>query len=205
VKREPLLSTPAASPVQRAERSTTRYRISCAGRLEAGGDVADIEVSGLLADSVAVAEGKLYIQGGGWNRIMVGSLPARHDRIGIGLLLRATGGLQGSHRFELRVLDPDDRELTIGSEGAVRRPSGEVTIHGSRGDEEIVLPLAINLDGMVLERPGTYQLVVAVDGKDGLTLAFTVQVRSGTEAPVVAAGTSEPRAQPRGNMMTFAA
>jgi hypothetical protein len=150
--------------------------------------MADIEVSGFLADSVAVAEGKLYIQGGGWNRIMVGSLPARHDRIGIGLLLRATGGLHGSHRFELRVLDPDDRELTLGSDGAARRPGGEVTIHGSPGDDEIVLPLAINLDGMVLERAGRYRLVVAVDGRDRLTLAFTVQLRSGTEAPVSGGG-----------------
>jgi hypothetical protein len=151
--------------------------------------MADIEVSGFLADSVAVAEGKLYIQGGGWNRIMVGSLPARHDRIGIGLLLRATGGLLGSHRFELRVLDPDDRELTLGaSEGVARRPGGEVTIRGIPGGDEIVLPLAINLDGMVLERPGGYQLVVAVDGKDRLTLAFTVQLRSGTEAPVSGGG-----------------
>jgi hypothetical protein len=148
----------------------------------------DIEVSGLLADSVAVAQGKLYIQGGGWNRIMVGSLPARHDRIGIGLVLRADGAVRGPHRFELRVLDPDDRELTLGSDGAARRPGGEVTLQGGSTDEEVAIPLAINLDGMVLERPGTYRLVVSIDGEDRLTLGFTVQLRSGTEAPVSGGG-----------------
>jgi len=150
--------------------------------------MSDFEVSGFLADSVAVAEGKLYIHGGGWNRIMVGSLPARHDRIGIGLLLRASGAARGPHRFELRVLDPDDRELTLGADGSVRRPGGEVTLQGGASDEEVAIPLAINLDGMVLERAGRYRLVVSVDGRDRLTLAFMVQVRSGTTAPVSGSG-----------------
>jgi len=150
--------------------------------------MSDIEVSGFLADSVAVAEGKLYIQGGGWNRIMVGSLPARHDRIGIGLQLRADGTVRGPHRFELRVLDPDDRELTLGADGDVRRPGGEVTIQGGSGVEDIAIPLAINLDGMVLERPGRYRLVVSVDGEDRLMLAFVVQLRTGTQAPVSGSG-----------------
>lgn len=150
--------------------------------------MSDIEVGGFLADSVAVAEGKLYIHGGGWNRIMVGSLPARHDRIGIGLLLRADGTVRGPHRFELRVLDPDDRELTLGADGGARRPGGEVTLQGGLGGEEIAIPLAINLDGMVLERPGRYRLIVSVDGDDRLTLGFTVQLRTGTAAPVSGGG-----------------
>ena len=40
-----------------------------------------MEVDGFLADSVVVAEGKLYAQGAGWNTISVQSLPAVHDRV----------------------------------------------------------------------------------------------------------------------------
>ncbi len=150
-----------------------------------------IRAEGFLADSVVAAEGKLYVQGAGWNRIVVGAFPARHDRIGIALLLRAEPTARGSHRFELRVLGPDGRELPFGgSGGAEIRPSGEVTIRGgpAHDAEETVIPLAINLDGMVFEHPGPYRFVLSVDGEDRLTLRFGVQLRAGETPPVSGGG-----------------
>ncbi len=52
----------------------------------------DIELDAFLADSVASVQGKLYALGAGWNRIAVALFPARHDRVGIGLLVRIPAG-----------------------------------------------------------------------------------------------------------------
>src|SRR5438477_533073 len=46
-----------------------------------------MDVDAFLADSVVVADGKLFAQGAGWNMISVQGLPAQHDRIGIGLII----------------------------------------------------------------------------------------------------------------------
>jgi hypothetical protein len=37
----------------------------------------------MLADAVALADGKLYIQGGGWNAITASQMPAIHPAIGL--------------------------------------------------------------------------------------------------------------------------
>lgn len=46
-----------------------------------------MDVTAFLADSVTVADGKLYVQGAGWNSISASSFPIQHDRIGVGALL----------------------------------------------------------------------------------------------------------------------
>jgi uncharacterized protein DUF6941 len=134
----------------------------------------DIELDGFLADSVASVQGKLYALGAGWNRIGVAQFPARHDRVGIGLLFRVPAGAAAEpRRFELRLLGPDERELTLGTgpEGAINRIGGEFTAGGA---EEQIVPIALNLNGLALPATGTYRVVVSVQGADAKTLAFTV-------------------------------
>ena len=84
----------------------------------------DIELDAFLADSVASVQGKLYALGAGWNRIAVAQFPARHDRVGIGLLFRVPAGSPTEpRRFELRLIGPADEELTLGAgSGGSREP-----------------------------------------------------------------------------------
>jgi hypothetical protein len=134
----------------------------------------DIELDGFLADSVASVQGKLYALGAGWNRIGVAQFPARHDRVGIGLLFRVPAGAAAEpRRFELRLLGPDERELTLGTgpEGAINRIGGEFTAGGA---EEQIVPIALNLNGLALPAAGAYRVVISVQGEDAKTLAFTV-------------------------------
>lgn len=134
-----------------------------------------IEVDGFLADSVASVQGKLYALGAGWNRISVSLFPARHDRIAIGLLFRLPAGSpREARRFELRMLGPSEEEIALGAgtEGPVNRLAGEFT---AGGDQEQIVPIALNLNGLRLPRPGGYRVVVSMDGKDIKALAFTVQ------------------------------
>ena len=148
----------------------------------------DIELDGFLADSVANVQGKLYALGAGWNRIAVALFPGRHDRVGIGLLFRVTAGSERTaRRFELRLLGPEDEELVLGSgqQGPVNRIGGEFT---AGAEDEQVVPIALNLNGLTLPRPGTYRVIVSVDGTDLKTLPFRVEAladrtRQATQQP----------------------
>lgn len=134
-----------------------------------------IELDGFLADSVAAVQGKLYALGAGWNRIAVSLFPARHDRIAIGLLFRLPAGSpRESRRFELRMLGPSDEELALGAgpEGPVNRIGGEFT---AGGEEEQIVPIGLNLNGLPLPRPGAYRVVISMGEHDVKTLPFTVQ------------------------------
>jgi hypothetical protein len=135
----------------------------------------DVELDGFLADSVANVQGKLYALGAGWNRIAVALFPGRHDRVGIGLLFRvAAGAERTARRFELRLLGPEDEELVLGSgqQGPVNRIGGEFT---AGAEDEQVVPIALNLNGLTLPRPGTYRVIVSVDGTDLKTFPFRVE------------------------------
>ena len=95
----------------------------------------DIELDAFLADSVASVQGKLYALGAGWNRIAVALFPARHDRVGIGLLFRVpAGSTVEPRRFELRLLGPSNDDLELGSspDGPVNRIGGEFTAGARR-------------------------------------------------------------------------
>jgi hypothetical protein len=148
------------------------------GREMQEGIVGDIDLDAFLADSVASVQGKLYALGAGWNRIAVALFPARHDRVGIGLLFRVRAGSPAEpRRFELRLIGPAGEELTLGSgsEGPVNRIGGEFTAGGA--DEQIV-PIALNLNGLALPAPGAYRVVISMGGQDVKTLPFSVQTLS---------------------------
>jgi hypothetical protein len=144
--------------------------------------VTSIDVDGFLADSVVTSEGKLYVQGAGWNRISTASFPAVHDRIGIGLLFRFEVEAVGEpHRFELRLEDSKGNELPLGdappgaqSSGKITRIGGEFGAAVARGVEQIV-PIAVNLNGMAFEGPSTFRFVISVDGVDLKSLPFRVE------------------------------
>jgi hypothetical protein len=139
-----------------------------------------MEVDAFLADSVVAVQGKLYALGAGWNRIVVPTFPARHDRIGIGLLFRVPAGTRNERRrFDLRVEGPDGQEIRLGtgpgSTGG--RLGGEFTAGAT--DEQIV-PIALNLNGMPLTAAGGYRFVVSIGGDDVKVLPFTVAHISST-------------------------
>lgn len=155
-----------------------------------------IQVDGFLADSVVRSEGKLYVQGAGWNRITVSLFPAMHDRIGIGLLFNVEpGGSNEPHKFEIRLEDAHGKEMSFGAAPSptgepgdpVTRIGGEFTTGSSEQDEEQLIAMAINLNGMSFAKPGAYRFVVSVDGTDVKVLPFRVQALA-SQAPQVTGG-----------------
>src|ERR671910_1901483 len=145
-----------------------------------------MEVDAFLADSVVAVQGKLYALGVGWNRIVVATFPARHDRIGIGLLFRLPAGTRNERRrFDLRVEGPDGGEIQLGTApgGTGGRLGGEFTARA--GDEQIV-PIALNLNGMPLTATSDYRFVVSLGGDEGQGLSVSggqISSAPSTESP----------------------
>jgi hypothetical protein len=146
-----------------------------------------VEVDAFLADSVVAAEGKLFVQGGAWSTLAVQSLPARHPRIGIGIIIRVPYTETNSpHRQEIRLEDSDGRELSL-TEGSSReggspaRPATDFNIGRPAfllpGEDQLI-PIAMNLDGFVFERAGMYRFVISIDGKDVKSLPLRVHEAS---------------------------
>lgn len=146
-----------------------------------------MEVEAFLADSVVTAEGKLFVQGGGWNAITTMALPARHARVGIGMIVRIPyTATNQPHKFELRLEDADGKELALANapgEGEGDEPKSISKIGGEFNvgrppnlypGEEQLLPFAINLDGLFFEQAGAYRFVLEVDGTEVKRLPFRV-------------------------------
>jgi hypothetical protein len=129
-----------------------------------------MQVDAFLADSVQAAGGKLHALGIGWQVIQVSAFPARHDRVGLGLIVRTTAEESGSHTLTVSLLDPTGTPRTFGD-----RPAFEAAF--ASPDGEGTATLALNLDGLVFEREGTHTFLLGIDGGEAVRLPFQVQTR----------------------------
>jgi hypothetical protein len=145
-----------------------------------------VEIDAFLADSVATAEGKLYVQGAGWNIIHTQEIPARHARIGIGFIVRVPyTATNQMHKFELYLLNSDGEEMALaptaseaeGNDGEIHRLGGQFNVGRpptlQPGDEQLI-PFAVNLDGLQFDRADSYRFVLELDGSPEKELPFRV-------------------------------
>jgi uncharacterized protein DUF6941 len=156
-----------------------------------------MEIDALLADSAITAEGKLYLQGGAWHLINAPGLPLRIPRIGLGIAIRvAWTDTNQVHNFEVRLQDADGHVLALGDappdtgpeDGKIRRLGTGFNVGRppflQPGDDQLV-PLAMNIDGLVFELAGRYEFVLSIDGEDVKHLPMRVVDGSGL-GPTVA-------------------
>jgi Family of unknown function (DUF6941) len=136
-----------------------------------------------LAESVAVAGGRLFVQGAGWANLHVPELPAYPSRIGAGVILQVPLDRAGEEiPLVLRLEGPDGEPVGIASQ-----PNADVLVaaevegtlvpepgpDGSPLEHQLV-PIAFNLDGLRLEAAGVHTLVVEVDGERVVAVPFGV-------------------------------
>jgi hypothetical protein len=134
-----------------------------------------MEIEAFLADTVQASGGKLHALGIGWRVIQAQAIPARHDRIGIGLIVRTVAAEAGPHTLTLSLLDPHGAALAFGAGGPL-----EATFSSPNGQGTATL--ALNLDGVVFEAEGDHTFVLAIDGREAARLPFRVQ--TAPEPPV---------------------
>jgi hypothetical protein len=145
---------------------------------------ATVTVQAFLAESVAVAGGRLFVQGAGWTQLQVPRLPVAPGRLGIGVLLsiplsrvdeRIPIGLhlEGPGGGPVPLAEPGSEDL-IAAE-----LEGTLTAEPPPGDSPLdfqVVPLAFNLDGLRLELEGEHAVIVEIDGVLAARVPFVVSV-----------------------------
>ncbi len=133
----------------------------------------------ILADSAQVVGNKLYLLGGGWDRLVVNKeFPTEH-RVGIALALRVPWNQTNErHEFEIEIASEDGATIAkVGGNFEVGRPPG---IPPGQ-DQRIQLAVEANIK---FERPGTFVISAKLDGEIGQRAPF--QVMSGAGAPISA-------------------
>lgn len=116
----------------------------------------------ILADSADVVSGKLYILGGGWQRLSVANgFPASH-RCAIAMAVEVPWtDTNTRHEFQVVMQDEDGREELMGVKGhfEVGRPAGLVAGQAQR--VQIAAGITVNI-----RSAGLYRMVMRVDGED---------------------------------------
>jgi hypothetical protein len=115
----------------------------------------------MLADAAVVASGKLYVHGGGWDRLGSVTFPMTHPTMSVVLLLSVEyDEALVNHEMNV-VLVLDQTEVGPKRLGTlnVGHPPGM-----TRG-ASILVPLVLDFPGLTLEKPGRYEWVVSVDSQ----------------------------------------
>lgn len=123
----------------------------------------------LLVDSAQVANGKLFILGGGWARLTSSQIPVtRTFETAIRVVVPWTE-TNRPHALELQVENEDGQallETPVKAEIRVGRPA-----QLKDGTDQVV-PLALRVGPVTLEREGRYALIIRCEGEETARTAF---------------------------------
>ncbi len=138
-----------------------------------------------MAESVAVADGRLFVHGAGWSHLRVPALPALPGRLGVGLLISVPSERSGQPiALSLRIAGPDGESVAL-----LANPDGQTLVAAEAAGTLVaeaapdgsplaaqLVPLAFNLDGLRLEHEGAHELIVEADGVEAARATFAVMV-----------------------------
>lgn len=118
----------------------------------------------MLADSAQVADGKLYILGGGWAVHMIGSPMALIVRIDVPWDLANT-----EHELRIKLLDTDGHEVSAPGPMGSQPIRFEATFEvgrppGVAKGSDLHIPFVLNLSPMPLEPAKRYEWHFEIDG-----------------------------------------
>lgn len=126
----------------------------------------------ILADSAQVVGNKLYLMGGGWDRIPLNKDAPQHFAIAVSIKV-PWDETNRRHTFEMEVLSEDQntedvkRIAKIGGQFEVGRPVG------IPAGQEQRIQLALDI-GLKFDSPGTKRIVASLDGTVSKELHFDV-------------------------------
>lgn len=135
------------------------------------------EVTVLLCDSAQVAEGKLYILGGGWT--ICGPGPFQHA-----LAIKAQvpwNEANRPHNLEAVLMDEDSRPVRIGDPPAEVKFQGTFEVGRPPGlppGTPLDFPLAVNLGPIELPPGAGYFWAISIDGQEFRRVRFRTRPRS---------------------------
>jgi hypothetical protein len=134
-----------------------------------------MQVRAFLADAVESTGGKLSMLGAGWNRLHAPGFPATHPRMAVGVFVTVHAGDTRTQQVTITMEGPDGAPRPFGTGPAGDpRSTLEVNVEVPGSVDDIVVPIALNLDALTFERPGGYAFAIQVDGHEEERLEFTV-------------------------------
>jgi hypothetical protein len=126
----------------------------------------------MLADAATVESGKLFVHGGGWDVINVGTIPATHPTMALVLILRIEyDEALADIPVIIELLDEDDKPLGPRLEGVVnaghppRTKRGTPTFH----------PLAVAFNMIPFPHEGGYRFRVTTGDSELASVPFRVR------------------------------
>ena len=127
----------------------------------------------ILADAAQVNGGKLYLLGGGWDQLNVGSAFPVPQRVGLAASFLVPWNETNQKRnVELSlVTDDGDELLKINGQIEVGRPAGIPA--GSEQRAQLAADMSVEF-----KRPGVYSIIARIDGEESARIAFRVMERA---------------------------
>jgi hypothetical protein len=120
----------------------------------------------LIADAASEAGGKLYIHGAGITRLEVPTFPwAQPLSLVARFVLEDEADARLPHGFSFQVVSPSGEDVLpplVAELNPTAMESGAGLVEGEQRFAQILL----NMHTLQLDRPGVYQLVVSVDGRE---------------------------------------
>jgi hypothetical protein len=142
--------------------------------------------SAMLADAARVAESKLYVFGGQWDRIYTHSFPATHPALTVVLVIEISYS-EALTDHHLRVaLMRDGAPLGPEARGVINVGHAPGTTPGAPSYVPITLPFA----GIVFDHPGRFEWVISLNDEPVGSIPLEVALAPGgvVEEPAEGAG-----------------
>jgi hypothetical protein len=132
-----------------------------------------VKVTALLADAAQVAQGKLYVLGGGWSFTGAPSAP-----MGLAILIEVPwNDTNRPHDLRIELKDADEKAVS-GPDGKPIEMIGTLEVGRPPGHpqgEPLNAPFAVNFGPLPLKAGQHYSWVVTVDGDTSAKVGFNTR------------------------------
>jgi hypothetical protein len=127
-------------------------------------DPLEFELLGFFpADHAAAVEGKLYLNGGCWNRLRFPTYPQVVPAMALVAVLKVPfGRYNAKHKFRFGMEDPDGKQTSFFAEGEFRVGAMADMEYG----DPTVMPIVMPIHNLVIAAPGDYSFTFSVDNEE---------------------------------------
>jgi hypothetical protein len=115
------------------------------------------------ADHADAVNGKVYVNGGFWNRWRSASYPQVFPPLAVVAVLDVPfAQYHRDHKIIISLVDADEKEQPLRAEGIIRVGADPSMDYG----ESSLVPFAANFANVLIPSAGTYSFVLSVDGAE---------------------------------------
>lgn len=132
--------------------------------------------SAMLADAARVADNKLYVFGGQWDRLLTHAFPAAHPGLTVVLVIEVSyAEALTDHHLRVRLMR-DGEPMGPEARGLINVGHAPGTTPGAPS----YVPVALPFEQILFDRPGRYEWVVALNDEAMGSIPLEVSVAPGS-------------------------